>query len=338
MKRRDLLKVAATGIAAAPLALSSTTAQAGDSVRLRMQTLYGTETDDLYKEFANDVKTVSNKTVRIQRFRGSELVPNDQMLDAVSKGTLDMCQGYAGYWAGQLDVAKIESGIPGAWTSYDEAIYLHQKQGLTALLEEAYAEKGVKYLGAIFGGPYDLLTTKPVKSLEDLKKMKIRATATVAGILEKFGIPTVYLPSQELYIALSTGAIDGVIYGGSLEYKALKLHESAKYYTHLNMINPGYADGMLINMKKWDSMSADQQKAIELATEKHGKNMHAWNVNGCLDVNGEGIFEFASLPEADSKALTAAAMDVWKEEGAKSPRNAKAIEAITATAKATGRV
>ena len=104
MKRRDLLKAAATGIAAAPLALSSTTAKAGDTVRLRMQTLYGTETDDLYKMFANDVKTVSNTSVRIQRFRGSELVPNDQILASVSKGTLDMCQGYAGYWAGRVDL------------------------------------------------------------------------------------------------------------------------------------------------------------------------------------------------------------------------------------------
>ncbi len=337
MKRRDLLKAAATGIAAAPLALSATSAHAGDKVNLRMQTLYGTETDDLYKAFANDIKTSSNKSVRITRFRGSELVPNDQMLDAVSKGTLDMCQGYGGYWAGQLDIAKIESGIPGAWTSFDEAMYLHQTKGLGDLLTEAYAEKGVHYLGPVFGGPYDLLTTKPVKSLDDLKNMKIRATATVAAILEKFGIPTVYLPSQELYIALSTGAIDGVIYGGSLEYRALKLHEAAKHYTYLNMINPGYADGMLINKKKWDSLAPDQQKVIELATAKHATNMHAWNVNGCLDVNAEGIFEFASLPAEDSKALTVAAMDIWAEEGKKSARNAKAIEAIIATAKATGR-
>jgi TRAP-type mannitol/chloroaromatic compound transport system substrate-binding protein len=338
VKRRDLIKAIATGVAVAPLALTSTAAIAGPSVRLRMQTLYGTETDDLYKEFAKDVKTCSNKTVRIMRFRGSELVPNDQMLEAVSKGTLDMCQGYAGYWAGQLDIAKIESGIPGAWTSYDEAMYLHQSKGLGDLIREAYEEKGVHYLGPVFGGPYDLLTTKPVKSLADLKKMKIRATATVAGILEKFDIPTVYLPSQELYIALSTGAIDGVIYGGSLEYKALKLHEAAKHYTYLNMINPGYADGMLINKKKWDSLSEDQQKVLELATAKHATNMHAWNVNGCLDVNGEGIFEFASLPEADSNALTAAAMDIWKDEAKKSPRNAKAVEALTAAAKATGRI
>ena len=338
VKRRDLLKAAATGMAAAPLAMATGSAQAGENVRLRMQTLYGTETDDLYKAFADDIKTSSNKSVRISRFRGGELVSNDQMLEAVSKGTLDMCQGYGGYWAGQLDIAKIESGIPGAWTRFDEAMYLHKAKGLTELIAEAYAEKGVHYLGPVFGGPYDLLTTKPVNSLADLKNMKIRATATVASILEKFDIPTVYLPSQELYVALTTGAIDGVIYGGSLEYKALKLHEAAKHYTYLNMINPGYADGMLVNKVKWDSMSDDQRKVIELAYAKHATNMHAWNVNGCMDVNGEGIFEFASLPAEDSNALTAAAMSVWKDEAKKSERNSKAIAALTATAQAAGRV
>lgn len=337
MKRRDLIKAAAVGMAAAPLAMTAGRAVAADTTRLRMQTLYGTETDHLYKAFAEDIKTSSNKTLRITRFRGSELVPNDQMLDAVSKGTLDMCQGYGGYWAGQLDIAKIESGIPGAWTSFDEAMYVHESKGLGELIKQAYADKGVHYLGPVFGGPYDLLTKEPVNSLEDLKKMKIRATATVGAILQKLGIPTVYLPSQELYVALSTGAIDGVIYGGSLEYKALKLHETAKHYTYLNMINPGYADGVLINKKKWDSMPADQQKILELAVAKHSRDMHAWNVNGCLDVNGEGIFEFGSLPAEDSKALTLAAMDVWKEEAGKSERNAQAIQALTEGAKATGR-
>lgn len=338
MKRRDLIKAAAVGMAAAPLALTATGARAEGKTRLRMQTLYGTETDALYKAFVDDVKTSSDGALRITRFRGSELVPNDQMLDAVAKGTLDMCQGYGGYWAGQLDIAKIESGIPGAWTSFDEAMYVHEAKGLGALIREAYAEKGVQYLGPVFGGPYDLLTKEPVKRLDDLKNMKIRATATVAAILKKFDIPTVYLPSQELYVALSTGVIDGVIYGGSLEYKALKLHETAKHYTKLNMINPGYSDSMLINKAKWDSLSPEHQRIMELAVAKHARDMHAWNVNGCLDVNGEGIFQFSSLPKADSKALTVAAMDVWKEEAGKSERNAKAIEALTDAAKATGRL
>ena len=131
MNRRDLIKAAAAGMAAVPLAMASRgVSAASDTVRLRMQTLYGTETDALYKAFASDLKAGSSNTLKITRFRGGELVPNDQMLDAVGKGTLDMCQGYGGYWAGQLDIAKIESGIPGAWTSFDEAMYVHESKGL----------------------------------------------------------------------------------------------------------------------------------------------------------------------------------------------------------------
>ena len=120
MKRRNILKAAAAGIAAAPLAMSASNAQAADKVRLRMQTYWGTESDDIHNEFIDDIKVSSNKSLRVKRFRGSELVPNADMLQAVSKGTIDMCQGYAGYWPGQLDIASIESGLPGAWTDYDE--------------------------------------------------------------------------------------------------------------------------------------------------------------------------------------------------------------------------
>lgn len=337
MKRRNILKAAAAGLAAAPLAISSTNAQAASTVRLRMQTYWGTESDEIHDQFLDDVKVASNKSLRIKRFRGSELVPNADMFQAVSKGTIDMCQGYAGYWPGQLDIASIEAGLPGAWTNYDEAQYIMESKGLIDLIREGYAEQGVHYLGPIMGGPFDLLTTKPVKSLEDLKNMKIRATPSVAKILEKFDIPTVYLPGGELYLALSTGTIDGVIYAGTNEYKAMKLYESAKYYTFLNMVNPGYTDQMLINKAKWDSMSDEHRRIIEMAYAKHARKMHTWMVSGSIDAGTSGLFEFSTLPAEDSARLRKAARVLWEEEAAKSPRNAKAIEIIAAAAKATGR-
>lgn len=337
MKRRNILKAAAAGLAAAPLAISSTNAQAASKVRLRMQTYWGTESDEIHDQFLDDVKVASNKSLRIKRFRGSELVPNADMFQAVSKGTIDMCQGYAGYWPGQLDIASIEAGLPGAWTNYDEAQYIMESKGLIDLIREGYAEQGVHYLGPIMGGPFDLLTTKPVKSLDDLKNMKIRATPSVAKILEKFDIPTVYLPGGELYLALSTGTIDGVIYAGTNEYKAMKLYESAKYYTFLNMVNPGYTDQMLINKAKWDSMSDEHRRIIEMAYAKHARKMHTWMVSGSIDAGTSGLFEFSTLPDEDSARLRKAARVLWEEEAAKSPRNAKAIEIIAAAAKATGR-
>ncbi len=336
MKRRNMLKAAAAGLAAAPLAMTATKAEAS-TVRLRMQTYWGTESDDIHKEFIDDIKTASDKTLRVKRFRGSELVPNADMLQAVGKGTIDMCQGYSGYWPGQLDIASIEAGLPGAWTDYDEAQYIMESKGLIDLIREAYAEKGVHYLGPIMGGPFDLLTTKPVKSLEDLKTMKIRATPSVAKVLEKFDIPTVYLPGGELYLGLSTGTIDGVIYAGTNEYKAMKLYESAKYYTFLGMVNPGYTDDMLINKAKWDSLSDEHKRIIEMAYAKHARKMHTWMVSGSIDAGTTGLFEFSTLPEADQAQLREAARVIWDEEAAKSPRNAAAIKILEEAAKATGR-
>ncbi|WP_205618782.1 TRAP transporter substrate-binding protein DctP [Terasakiella pusilla] len=338
MQRRNFLKASVGGAVAAPFILSSTSADASEKVRFRMQRYWGTETDFLHKGFADEVKTMTDGSVRITHFRGGELVPNDQMFAAVKKGTLDMAQGYGGYWPGQIDIGKIESAFPGAWTNFDEAVYIWERKGLLELVREAYAEHNVHYLMPIFNGPYELLTTKPVKSLEDLKSMKIRATSTMASIFKQFDIPTTYVPAEELYVSLSSGVIDGVVYGGPLEYKTLKLNEVAKYYTRLNLVDPGSVDGLMINMDKWKALSEAQQLGLELACRKLAHDQHHWSLGGTLDVISEGIFEIASLPEADSKALTAAAQNAWKEEADKSERNKKAIDIIKNVAVATGRL
>lgn len=64
---------------------------------------------------------------------------------------------------------------------------------------------GTVFLGKGYGHNYDPLTKETVTSLADLQTRKIRATSNVAKVLDHFGIPTVYLPAQELYIGMSTG-------------------------------------------------------------------------------------------------------------------------------------
>lgn len=337
MNRRDLTKALLAGAAGAAVGVSGNSVAAEGKVRLRMQTYWGKESNEVHKAFTDDIKTASGGSLRVKRYPGSSLVPDAEMFQAVSKGTIDMAQGYAGYWPGKLDVASIESGLPGAWTSYDEARYIFDSKGLTALIREAYAEQGVHYFGPIMGGPYDLLTKKPVGSLEELKTMKIRATPSVAKVLQQFDIPTVFMPASELYVGLTTGAIDGVIYGGPQEYKSMKLYEAAKYYTYLNMVSPGFTDQLLINKKKWDSLTDAQRKILEMAYEKHAVNMHNWLITGSIDAASGDLFEFSSLSEEDSAKLRSAAKVIWEEEAKKSPRNQKAIDILTNAAKATGR-
>lgn len=321
---------------AAALASVATTASA-DTVRLRFHTFYGTEIDPIAKKFKKAVKDASNGTLRIQYFRGGELVASDQFADAVAKGTVDIVHGTGGYWSGQIDVGNIEAGLPGAWASVEEAKGLFESAEVDALLTEAYAEAGTVYLGKGYGHNYDLLTKEPVTSLEDLKTRKIRATSNVAKVLSAFDIPTVYLPAQELYIGMSTGVIDGAIYGGPVEYEQLKLHETATNYTFMNMLMPGWTETFLANPAAWEKLSDEHKEILKTAIAQFADDIHQWLADGNEGV-AEGTFQYATLPDADSKALTQAAQGVWQEEAVRSPRNQKFIDALVANAKAQGRL
>lgn len=318
------------------LATIGTTASA-DTVRLRFHTFYGTEIDPIAKDFRDAVKEASGGSLRIQYFRGGELVASDQFVDAVSKGTVDIVHGTGGYWSGQVDIGNIEAGLPGAWTSVEEAKALFESPEVDGLLSEAYAEAGTVYLGKGYGHNYDLLTKEPVTSLDDLKTRKIRATSNVAKVLDVFGIPTVYLPAQELYIGMSTGVIDGAIYGGPVEYEQLKLHEAATHYTFLNMLMPGWTETFLANPAAWEKLSDEHKAILETEIAKFADGIHNWLAEGNEGVE-EGTFEFATLPEADSAALTQAAQGVWQEEAARSDRNAELINILVENAKAKGRL
>lgn len=314
-------------------------AMAADTVRLRFHTFYGTEMDGIAKEFRNAVKEASDGTLRIQYFRGGELVDSDQFVEAVSRGTIDIGYGVGSYWPGQVNIGNIEAGLPGAWVDADEARDVFENQGLDDLAAEAYAEKGVKLIGRGYGSNYDLLTREPVTSLEDLQSMRIRATGQFAEVLQAFDIPTVFLPAEELYVALSTGVIDGAVYGGPVEYEQLKLHEAADNYTFMNILNPGWIETAIINQDSWDGLSEEHQEILRAGIAQYAQGIHEWLEEGNQRLIEEGeLFNFASLSDADAKRLTEAAQTIWQAEADKSERNASAVKILVDNATEKGRL
>src|SRR5690554_2304922 len=155
-------------------------AQDGEVIEIRMQRYTGTEEDEIFKRYQDMLAEASDGRIKLNIFRGGELVPNDQMFGALRGGTLQAVYGYGGYWGGQMDTAVLESGIPMAWTSLEEAQELWGEGGLGELLAESYAQQGVHYTVPVFGGKFDLLTKEPVESLADMRELKIRATPSVS--------------------------------------------------------------------------------------------------------------------------------------------------------------
>jgi len=123
-------------------------------------------------------------------------------------------------------------------------------------------------------GPGILHTRKPVKSLDDLKGMKIRTFGSNAKMMSMLGGSPVAMPMGDAYDALSKGVADGLLCG----YEALKgwkLGEVIKSTTE--NYGTAYTATFVIamNKAKWNSIPPDAQKVIEEINkefmEKQGK-------------------------------------------------------------------
>ena len=337
MKRRSIVIGIGLVVCAIWLIGMSGAAFAADKYRFKMQHLHSApEIVKFHQDFAEKVKTNTGGRIVIDVFPSGALVPTAQMAQAVGTGTLDMAFCYGGYHSGALDVANIESGLPMAWGNIDEATRFHQVLDFDTMIREAYAGINVRWMNPVMENPFLLLTKKPVHSLADLKPMKIRATVTIASILKPFGIATVYLPAEEFYTALSTGVIDGVIYGSEASYAGLKLQEVAPYITDMKILNP-MSSAIIMNKKTWEGMPADLKGILE-ETSKAAYGVSYFAYRAKLDAAARKHFKATQFNAEDVAKLTGAAQAVWDTEAKKSPRVAKGVELLRALAKDHGRL
>ncbi len=118
---------------------------------------------------------------------------------------------------------------------------------------------------------------KPIKSLEDLKGMRIRCTGTSARIVRSLGGTPVAMGKAEQYDALQRGIVDGTMAPPN-ELLAWKVADVAKYFTAYPSIGYVTTFACVMNKSKWNALPPDVQKAFtdasEAMSEKLGK---AWN-------------------------------------------------------------
>lgn len=130
-----------------------------------------------------------------------------------------------------------------------------------------FARNGQVYLGTDSTPPYNLLTTKPVRSVADLKGMRIRTGAPLyAGFVATLGGEPTQIPSSELFESLSQGVIQGT-FSGNHEIIANRLGDVVKYVTETEegAFN-GAADGATSQLL-WLRMSPDERAALARATQ-----------------------------------------------------------------------
>ena len=119
--------------------------------------------------------------------------------------------------------------------------------------------------------------TKPVKSLEDLKGLRIRCTGLSAKIVQALGGTPVAMPKLEQYDAMQRGLVDGTVAPPN-ELIAYKVAEVAKYFTVYPPAGYVTAFACVMNKSRWNSLPPDIQKAFTEASEPMPEILgKAWN-------------------------------------------------------------
>jgi TRAP-type mannitol/chloroaromatic compound transport system substrate-binding protein len=283
MKRRDVITGLAAGGALlagcrAPEPGDGVAAPAGKTFEWRMYTTWPRNFPGLgtgASRVAELITTMSGGRLKVTVFGAGERVPPLEVFDAVSRGSAQMGHGASYYWKGKADASVFFTSMPFGLTAQEMNGWLYYGGGL-ALWRELYGRFNlVPFAAGNTGTQMAGWFRRPIRSLADLRGLKMRIPGLGGEVLARVGVTTVNIPGGELFTALSSGTIDALEWVGPYNDLAFGLHKAAKYYYYPGWQEPGSTLECIVNTDAWNGLPPDLQAIVATACEAANTSMLA---------------------------------------------------------------
>ncbi len=320
----------ATALAAPAIAKSM------PNIKWRMTTSWPKSLDTLYggaEQFAKYVAEATDNKFQIQVFAAGEIVSGLQATDAVSSGTVEMCNTAAYYMWGKDPTFALGCAVPFGLNGRMQNAWWREGGG-DALMNEFYAKHNLYGLLAgntmtQMGGWY----RKEVNTPDDLKGLKMRIGGFAGAVLSKMGVVPQQISAGEIYPSLERGTIDAAEWSGPYDDEKLGFYKVAKYYYYPGWWEGGAMVHVQINKEKWDALPS-AYKSVLNAAAAHAHNFvvarYDWlNPPALKRLVGAGA-QLRPFSESVLDACFAAANEVYAEIGSKNQDFNKIWESIKA--------
>ena len=271
------------------------------------------------QQWFKKIEEVTQGRVKIEPYWSQTLAKGVDNWNAIKTGIADMGWCVHGYWADMTPLSDVinlpalpfktgEKGSEVLWRLYEKFPEFQRQY------------KDVHMLILHTSAPYFLITTKKqVKTLEDIKGLKLRVLGGVATEqMKALGAIPVLIPMPDTYLAMDKGVIDGMAAPWEATH-AFRFYEVVKYYTMVPLSGAG-VDSVPINKQKWDSLPKDIQQAITSVSGLEGSKF--WGRN-FFDAAEEGVLERAKQgnyqmvrytpPPEELQRWVKASEPIWKE-------------------------
>ncbi len=285
MDRRSFIKKAGFAGAAAGSVALATPALSQGREKLTMVTAWGrglAGVFDAAEHFAESVKGITGGTLEIDIKAQGELVSGlGAVFDAVTSGQADMYHAADYYYIGQHPAMAFFTAVPFGMTPNEMHNWYYHMGGHALHLEVGEELGLVSFLGGNTGPQAGGWFRKEIKSAADFNGLKFRMPGLGGKALGKLGASVQTLPGSEVYQALASGAIDGTEWIGPWADEKAGFQEITKIFYTSGFHEPGAALSVATNAERFKGLSAQHQKAIEVASAE----TELWSLHQFLSNN-----------------------------------------------------
>lgn len=262
--------------------------------------------DRLCRKFAAEVERRTSGALKITVYPNSSLMKTNAQFSAMRKGALDLSLVPLSYAGGEVPETNLGL-MPGVVTSYEQGAGW-KKAPIGKAMDELLHEKGVVILSWIWQAGGVASRTRPIVEPEDAKGLKVRGgSREMDMVLKAAGAAVLSLPSDEIYAAMQTGALDAAM-TSSTSLISFRLEEVAKQLTtgrgkaYWFMLEP-----LMVSRSVLESLPKNQQDALVAV----GADLEKFALEGARadDQKVASIYERVGGKASD---LSAATVDRWR--------------------------
>jgi len=337
MKRREFIKSAGlAGVAGVAAAASLPAPAIAQGAReLKMVTTWPKNFPGLgtsAQRMADRITAMSSGSLSVKLFASGELVPAFESFDAVSSGTADIYHAMEYYWQDKSKAFNFFAAVPFGLTSSEMNAWIHHGGG-QKLWDELAAGFNLKpFLAGNTGVQMGGWFNKEIHSPDDYKGLKIRMPGLGGEVLRRIGAAAVALPGGEIFPALQSGAIDATEWVGPWNDLAFGFYKVAKFYYYPGFHEPGTALSSAINLKVWESLSAEHKAIVAAAAAaENGYTLAEFNArnNGALnELRSKHGVQLRKFSDSTLQAIGESAGTVVAEAGASDAMTRRVYESM----------
>jgi TRAP-type C4-dicarboxylate transport system substrate-binding protein len=271
------------------------------------------------KPWVKQVEEATKRKVKIDVYYAQTLVKGRDIWNAVKTGVTDIGWCFHGYWPNMTPLSEVITLPSLPFRTAEKMSEVLWK------LYEKYPEiqkeyRDVHLLMLWTSHPYILISTKKqIKTLEDIKGMKIRVTGgPPTEQMKALGAVPVLIPMPDAYMALEKGVVDGM----AAPWEPIlgqRLYEVVRYYTIVPLSAVFFS--MSMNRQRWDSLPKDIQEAITSVSGLKGSKFWGRNyfdtpeaaVIDAVRKAGYPMIRYTVPPEEVERWSKLAGYPIWKE-------------------------